>query len=123
MTRCVLILALAAFGLVGCREPDGEPSYNRNLGTASNPLLPGPGVVVDTSLRENASGQAIDLPELPEEIPSVDEMYSEREESDVEDGDEGDGMEDDLDPDNDANETESDDDEQETEPDEFGVGD
>ncbi len=123
MTRCVLILALAVVGLVGCKESDGEPGYNRNLGSASSPLLPGPGVVVDTSLRENASGQAIDLPVLPDQIPTVDEMYSERAESDVEDGDGGDGMEDELDPDHDSDETEPDDDEQETEPDDFGVGD
>lgn len=115
MTRCVLILSLMAFGLVGCREPDGEPRYNRNLGSAGRPLLPGPGVIVDTSLRANGSGQAIDLPALPEEIPSVDELYWERTESD-ENGAEGDRMEGELNRDDEADENQS-------EPDETDVGD
>ena len=123
MTRCVLILALLSFGLVGCREPDGEPRYNRNLGSASRPLLPRPGVIVDTSLRANGTGQAIDLPALPEKIPSVDELYSERAESEDEDGAAGVGMEGDVNRDDEADENQSDPDEPESEPDESGVGD
>ena len=64
--------------LAGCREEGAGPRYNRNLGTAEAPLLPTGKVVMDATIRVRGSGQAIDLPALPEEIPSIDQIEARR---------------------------------------------
>lgn len=76
-----VILAGAVLGavvLAGCREEGASPRYNRNLGTAEAPLLPTGEVVMDSTIRVPGSGQAIELPALPEEIPSIDQIESRR---------------------------------------------
>lgn len=69
---------LGAVVLVGCREEGAGTRYNRNLGTSEAPLLPTDEVVMDSTIRVAGSGQAIDLPALPEEIPSVDQVEARR---------------------------------------------